>query len=179
MPEVIFNLLWDPEFHLAVPRPDDAAQRWWRRRMTLHDEGKQIRSEVSNLRPDKRRRYPMDLRRRILDWVARAKAAGKLESECGHALGVKTWRLRSWRKAALPAAATGKDMQTIAATPALEVADAPMLEVADASAHDSLALVRIDVPELLPSGLSIVAPSGYRVEGLSLEQAVTLLRELA
>jgi hypothetical protein len=50
--------------------------------MTITDEAKQIRAEVGKLRPDKRRRYGDDLRRRILDWVGRAEAAGVPESEC-------------------------------------------------------------------------------------------------
>jgi hypothetical protein len=66
--------------------------------MTILDEAKQIRTEVAKLSPDKRRRYPEGLRRRILDWVARATAAGQLESECSKAIGVKTWRFTIWRR---------------------------------------------------------------------------------
>jgi len=68
--------------------------------MTIVDEGRSIRGEVARLRPDKRRRYSDELRRRILDWVSRAVASGMAESECSKALGVKTWRFRTWRRAA-------------------------------------------------------------------------------
>lgn len=76
-------------------------------------------------------------------------ASGMTESECGHALGIKTWRFRMWRE--LPKAPT-------------------------------LALVRVEAPatELLLGGRpTLIAPGGYRVEGLALSEIVTLLRELA
>jgi hypothetical protein len=45
--------------------------------MTLYDEGKLLRREVDKLRPDKRRRYPQELRQRILSWVERAMDEGR------------------------------------------------------------------------------------------------------
>ena len=119
--------------------------------MTILDEGKQIRSEVAKLRPDKRRRYGNALRARILDWVGRAVTAGMTEHECSKALGVKTWRFTMWRR------------------------------TASLKSKESLALVRIETPgiEFVPSGLSVTAPSGHRVEGLALAQVIVLLRELA
>jgi len=43
-----------------------------------------------------------------------------------------------------------------------------------------LALVQVGVQALPGSStISLVAPSGYRVEGLSIEQLAALLRELA
>ena len=120
--------------------------------MTILDEGKQIRNEVAKLRPDKRRRYPDQLRTRILDWVERATASGMIEPECSKAIGVKTWRFTLWRRAAM-----AKPRQ------------------------EPVALVQIETPpiEIGRSGLSIVAPSGHRVEGLTLAQVLVVLRELA
>jgi len=121
--------------------------------MTILEEAKQLRTEVAKLRPDKRRRYPDELRRRILGWVDRAVAAGHAESECSKAIAVKTWRFTLWRR--------------LETRPAMHEAE-------------SLALVPIEVPALASVSLiSLVAPSGYRVEGLSLDQLVALLRELA
>jgi hypothetical protein len=121
--------------------------------MTIHDEAKQIRTEVAKLRPDKRRRYPEELRRRILDWVARATATGQLESECAKAIGVKTWRFTMWRR-------------WDARTPVPQA--------------EPLALVQVGVhATAVSSTLRLVAPSGYSVEGLSIEQLAALLRELA
>jgi hypothetical protein len=118
--------------------------------MTIVDEGKQIRSEVAKLKPDKARRYSDVLRARILDWLGRATAAGMMESECSKAIGVKTWRFTVWRRA--------RELKS-----------------------ESRALVRIETPdvELVGSGLAVVAPSGYRVEGLALAHVVVLLREFA
>jgi hypothetical protein len=120
--------------------------------MTIIEEGRQLRNEIAKLRPDKRRRYGDARRRRILDWVERAMDAGMEEPDCAKALGVKTWRFRTWRQ--------------------LEA----RLSKPNAT---SLALVRIDAPLAMSSAITLVARSGYRVEGLGLEQIAALLRELA
>lgn len=128
--------------------------------MTILDEAKQLRSEIAKLRPDKRRRYPEELRQRILAWVARAAGAGQLESDCSKAIGVKTWRFTMWRRLEASDLARGREPRGPGGEP--------------------LALVPIEVPMMPGSdGLSVVSPSGYRVEGLSLQQVATLLRELA
>lgn len=120
--------------------------------MTITDEARQIRSAVAKLRPDKRRRYGEQLRARILGWVAQVEADGGSEAECASFLGIRCWRFRTWRQQA-----TGADRQ-----PA------------------GLALVPIETPAMLvASPLALIAPSGHRIEGLSLEQAVAALRELA
>jgi len=111
---------------------------------------------VAKLRPDKRRRYGDALIQRILTWVERATTSGMTEAACGHALGVKTWRFRQWREGQTPK---------------------PPAPVGEATA---LALVPIDVEPAAPLGIRVVvAPSGYRVEGLTLSEVASLLRELA
>src|SRR5262245_50887241 len=70
--------------------------------MTIVEEGRQIRSEVSKLRPDKRRRYPAGLKGRILDWFARATASEMPESDAAKLLGIKTWRITTWRHQEVP-----------------------------------------------------------------------------
>src|SRR5262245_50442099 len=122
--------------------------------MTIFDEGRQLRYEAAKLRPDRRRRYPNDLRRRLVDWVARAIAAGLTEADCGKLVGIKTWRFRCW-----------------SVTPKLTTTE---------EERDPLALVPIAVTtEPAAAGISLVAPSGHRIEGLTIEQAAALLRELA
>ena len=124
--------------------------------MTINEECRAIRAEVAKLRPDKRRRYGDPLIQRILAWVERATTSGMTEAECGHALGVRTWRFRQWR-----------DQQT-------QMAPTPVGE------PTSLALVPIDVEPSAPLGIRVViAPSGYRVEGLTLAEVASLLREVA
>jgi hypothetical protein len=119
--------------------------------MNLQDEGRQIRTEITKLRPDRRRRYSDDLRARILSWVERAEAAGMPRAECVRQLGMNNvWRIASWQ-----------GQSTAARTK-----------------ETGVALVRIDTP-LSPSSVVLVSPAGYRVEGLALEQLAALLRELA
>jgi hypothetical protein len=117
--------------------------------MTITEEGKALRVEVSKLRPDKRRRYGDDLSRRIVVWVDRAMASGMTEPACGLALGIKTWRFRTWRTA---------------------------LTTVESAA---LALVPIETSAYTSSRPIVVTPAGYRVEGLAISEIVALLRELA
>jgi hypothetical protein len=121
--------------------------------MTILEEEKQLRSELAKLRPDKRRRYSNELRGRILSWVDRSVAEGTLETECSKSLRIKTWRFVMWRRAI--------------------VREAPPKEM-----RSSLALVPIE-PLVASSGLVLVTPSGYRIEGLRLDHMASLLRELA
>jgi hypothetical protein len=121
--------------------------------MTIFDEGRQLRFEAAKLRPDRRRRYSNELRRRLVDWLDRAVAAGLTEADCSKLVGIKTWRFRCWR-----------------ATPRLTTTS---------EEREPLALVPIAVTTAAASaGLSLVAPSGHRIEGLTIEQVVALLREL-
>lgn len=43
----------------------------------------------------------------------------------------------------------------------------------------SLALVPVETTPVLAAAIAVVTPTGYRVEGLALEQIARLLRELA
>jgi hypothetical protein len=130
--------------------------------MTIDDEGKQLRTEIAKLRPDKRRRYGATLRARILAWVDRAGVAGVDEVECARRLHVKTWRFILWRRRA--------DL----------VAEREQAEQPAHGERAPLALVPVEVPALLTAAtITLVAPSGYRIEGLALDQAAALLRELA
>jgi hypothetical protein len=103
--------------------------------MTIIDEGKQLRSEVARLRTDRRRRYPDDLRRRILNWVGRAETSGMPIYECSKTLGIKTWRFQMWRR-----------------------------DGAWAREVEPLAMVRVETPiaASTASGLAIVTPTGHR-----------------
>jgi hypothetical protein len=147
--------------------------------MTLLDEAKQIRNEVAKLRPDKRRRYPEGLRRRILNWVERATDAGQFEHECSKAIGVKAWRFTLWRRLETRMAQAEAEAQ--AAQAAKTEAEARTVNAEERTPEaEPLALVPIAVSGFaMGSSMSLVAPSGYRVEGLSFEQVAALLRELA
>ncbi len=120
--------------------------------MTISDEGKQLRSEIAKLRPDKRRRYGEELRSRILDWIMRCNAEGMADAECAKVIGIKAYRILMWRRYAA--------------------------RMADED-RERLALVPIDSTPLTSPQLTLTTPSGYRVVGLSVSQLVLLLRGLA
>jgi len=125
--------------------------------MTIDEEARQLRNEIRKLRPDKRRRYHAELQERILAWVRRATEGGMWPSDCGKVLGIKAWRFMHWQRVRERRAA------------------------AVAAEATPLALVPIETqPYVGPIGvLTLTAPSGHRVEGLTLDQVATLLRELA
>ena len=125
--------------------------------MTILDEGKQIRSEVARLRPGRGRKYDIGLRRRIVAWVERAKQAGMLEVECSRAVGVPQHRFEMWRK--------------------YDHRDAVRRE-AQGETAEPVALVPVHAaPIEVTLGITVVTSRGWRVEGLSVEQAAMLLRE--
>lgn len=143
--------------------------------MTVASEEKLIRRWVERLQPFGRgRTYTPALRQRILDYVDLAKAAGLGEVESCKAIGVSPTSLRAWRRAAR--AADGAD-----ATTPFDLPDpvAPEEDVVPTTSP-SKALVPVEVTPStiqLGGGLSFVTPYGFRVEGLSLDQAAALLRE--
>lgn len=133
--------------------------------MTLVGEEKLLRRWVEQQRPFGRgRTYSEALRRRIVAFLDAAKAAGKSEVECCKVLGVSPTSVSAWRRAGLG-----------------EVCDVPFGDPDEAPAQPATkALVPVEVtpsPVQLGGGLSLVTPGGFRVEGLSLEQAFALLRE--
>lgn len=92
-----------------------------------------------------------------------------METACGKMLGIKTWRFKMWRDAALMTRPTMEP-----APPEVE------LRLVPTTRPEAPALVQLEVPPISPSvGLVLVAPSGHRVEGLQVEHVVMLLRELA
>lgn len=125
--------------------------------MTILDEAKQIRAAVLRLRPGRGRKYDIELRRRIVAWVERAKQAGMLEVECSRAVGVPQHRFEMWRK--------------------YDHRDAVRRE-AQGEPAEPVALVPVQAaPIQVTLGITVVTLRGWRVEGLSVEQAAMLLRE--
>ncbi|HEX4352665.1 MAG TPA: hypothetical protein VHZ95_07125 [Polyangiales bacterium] len=132
--------------------------------MTIHEEAKQIRAEVAALKPGRGRKYTKALRGRVLAWMARAREDGMFEIEASHSIGVPLTRIEGWRKAERELAAT-----------VVPCTAAPR-------ATETTALVPVCMrDELLPfgPGISFATPSGYRVDGLTLDQALGLLRAFA
>lgn len=131
--------------------------------MTLNEEAKQIRAEVAALNPGRGRKYTKALRERVLAYMERAREDGVFETEASKLCGVPLARIDAWRDAERELAAN------YVAPPV-----APR-------ATSETALVPVRVRDDYPFGPSITfaTPSGYRVEGLSLDQALGLLRAFA
>jgi hypothetical protein len=126
--------------------------------MTIEDESKRIRRSIPRLKPGQKRRFKPQLRLRILDWIDRAKAAGLRDADCSRLLGLPAPQFNAWR------------------LPPEVPFDLPMDWKVERVSRD---LVPIEVPAgiLLTSGVVVVSPTGFRIEGLNLEQAYALLRE--
>jgi hypothetical protein len=131
--------------------------------MTLSKEANEIRSEVEALRRGPGRKYSKALRARVLCWLKRAAAEGLYEPDWLQ-LGIPIQRLVAWRD----------EERRIAAT----VVPDPVIP----RPTESTALVPVAMrDELLPFGpmISFTAPGGYTVGGLTLDQAIGLLRLFA
>ena len=131
--------------------------------MTLNEEAKQIHAEVVALSPGRGRKYTKELRDRVLTYMERAVEKGLFETEASKLCGVPLTRIDAWRKAERHLA------ETYVPPPV-----APR-------ATSETALVPVMVRDDFPFGpmISFATPSGYRVEGLTLDQALGLLRAFA
>ena len=123
--------------------------------MTLAEEGNRLRLEIVRLGDPTTRRYTEELRKRVLDWVARAKQSGMKERECAELLDIPRQRFIAWRSDRSWRAARQRPNETRAMVP---------VEVREESAAAPFGL------------LAFVAPSGHRVEGLTIGEAIALLR---
>jgi transposase-like protein len=117
--------------------------------MNISDEANKLRVDIVRCGTSHGRRYPEGLREQILEFIDHAKSAGISVGESCRRLGISPKQLNNWRTVVRAA-------QTRALVP-----------VQIAEPHD-------------PRGsLAFVAPSGFRVEGVSLAQALELMRALA
>ncbi len=139
--------------------------------MTVANEIKLLRRWIKQQRPFGRgRTYSPALRHRILAFVDLATAAGMGKHECCEAIGVSRKAVAAWRRAE-PSDTTS------------DVSDESMEVLPEVSVEPvSRALVPVEITPSpssirLGGGLSLVTPRGFRVEGISLEQAFALLRE--
>ena len=121
--------------------------------MTTSEERKRIREAIA-ARPDQRQRLSADLRARAAAYACRRKAEGRTASVIAEELGVSQPTVGRW----------------------LEQGSGTAIVVARSSRPR--ALREVVVEPRCGAALSVVSPSGYRVEGVSLEEAATLLRAL-
>lgn len=98
------------------------------------------------------RRYPISLRRAVVHYVHEQRSVGRRPHRVALELGVRQQTLAHWLRSATPSIRP----VTIATTESLPT-----------------------ITPMLPSGPVLVLASGHRVEGLDVEQLVTLVRALA
>ena len=129
--------------------------------MTIENEAKLIRRSVEQMRPGRGRKYTPALRHRIMRWLERAGQAGMSDSACSEATGVPAERFAVWRAE-----------QAESAVPF----ELP-LELSVEAVSKELVPIEVSPSILIAAGLVFATPRGFRVEGLTLEQAYALLRE--
>src|SRR5688500_3942804 len=117
--------------------------------MGIADEASRLRVEVIRLGTATGRRYSSrNLRQRILRWVERAKRSGMSERDCSERLGIPQRQFHRWR-------------------------------VAEGAPEQALVPVEVASDESRNEGsIAFVSPNGYRIEGLTIGQAIVLLRAL-
>lgn len=130
--------------------------------MTISEEAAALQPEISKLRTDKRRRYPDELKQRILAWADRAIASGIDVQNCGRMIGLKRGdRIKKWQRAATE----GKGPRSTVVAAKRDDKAVPLVPVAVETS---------DVGQLV-----LVMSTGHRVEGLSFAQVRELLTVLA
>jgi hypothetical protein len=126
--------------------------RMRRRDRADHDE-RRARAAVAALGPRGRTsRIPDAVRGRVLAYARRRRAAGQSWTRIARTVGLSVGSLKNWSR--LPAAA--RTLVPVAVT-------APS---------------GVPTPAVPPAALVVVAPGGYRVEGLDVATASALLRAL-
>ena len=107
-----------------------------------------LRSELRRMKKGRGKRYPAELRTRVVAWAVRQRAGGASWEEIKRELGQEFDTVRRW--------CVGSK--------------APMSR--------ALVAVRVMPEPAAARLLSVVSPSGFRVDGLSPSEAAALLREL-
>ncbi len=130
--------------------------------MTLTDEAKAIRNELRQQRAG-RGPYTKEMRCKIVAWYVRAKDSGMPLADMLRLLGVKPQLIDKWYEADLRRAAT--------------IVPVPVTPPADMTKQ----IVPVVVEDSFPfgPGVTFETPSGYRITGLTLGQALDLLRAYA
>jgi hypothetical protein len=118
--------------------------------MTLTDEATRLRNEITRHTNEHGRKFSPEMRSSILGWVERARQEGLSVVEAGRRIGIPSPQLHGWL-------------------------------TASRRLRKNLALVPVEVAKprsVNTAQVSLVAPSGFRIEGLTIEQALEALRVL-
>lgn len=127
----------------------------------MQDRAEKLKRELAAHRRrngSQRARTPTELKRRILAFADEARSAGWGWQEIAEAVGVHRKTFGSWRS-------------TAGATPATSMIPVEIVDDGSVSRSSSSTDSRRSV--------SVVSPSGWRVEGLDVASAATLLRSLS
>ena len=117
--------------------------------MSISDEANKLRVDIVRCGTSHGRRYPPGLREQILEFIDHAKSAGVSVADNCRRLGISSKQLSNWRAAI-------RVSQTLALVP-----------------------VHIAEERATSEQLAFVAPSGFRVEGVTIAQVIELMRALA
>lgn len=117
--------------------------------MNISDEANKLRVDIVRCGTAHGRRYPEGLREQILEFIDHAKSAGIAVGESCRRLGISPKQLNNWRTAVRAA-------QTRALV--------PVRLVDERASHGPIAFV---------------GPNGFRIEGVTIAQAIELMRALA
>lgn len=117
--------------------------------MSISDEANKLRVDIVRCGTAHARRYPPGLKEQILTFIDHAKSAGMAVHESCRRLGISPKHLSNWR-----ASIRAEQTQALVAVRVVDE-DAPRQHVV------------------------FVAPSGFRVEGITVMQAIELMRALA
>jgi transposase len=122
-------------------------------------EARLLRREITERERGRGKRYPPGLRDRATRWIRARMAAGTPLRAVAVAIGLGSETARRWLRA-------------------------HRVDVGSAIVDTATALVPVEIVDtdaLVParaSRLAVVAPSGFRIEGLTLDEAATLLARL-
>ena len=119
-------------------------------------------------------KYPADVKRQVGDYVRRARRSGRRFGELSRALGPAESTLARWARSSSGGL---KPVRVVCAPVELPVeqpedpAEAPVAARAEPSANAGV------VAPVAPA-VNIVSPAGWRIEGLTLREAVTVFQEV-
>ena len=113
-------------------------------------EAEKLRRELETVTSRQGPCFPRDLKERVARWIVEQRASGVTAAELATTLGLAAGTVLRWSR-------------DIGAAPARSRALVPVVVVPDAGAARTV---------------SVVSPSGFRIEGVSIAEAAALLKAL-
>jgi len=114
----------------------------------MNYEASRLRSELARVEKGRGKRYPAELQGRVVAWAKGRRAAGASWQQIKRELGQKFDTVRRWCQPCAPS-------RTRALVPVQIISEQPAAR-----------------------SVSVVSPSGFRVEGLTVSEAAALLRAI-